>query len=77
MLLMARFGGLGLKTICGGFHGFGPQNPGGGSDAGRMARGGIGEFARSEATGEKARWPSDHIYPESDHIALGDVVRPI
>jgi hypothetical protein len=25
------FGGLGLKTISGRFHGFGPQNPGGGS----------------------------------------------
>ena len=33
-----------------------------------------GSSRRSEATGEEARWPSDHIYPESDHIALGDVV---
>jgi len=44
-LLAARFGGLGLKTIGGGFRGFGPQNPGGGSDAERTARGGIGEIA--------------------------------
>jgi hypothetical protein len=33
-----------------------------------------GSSLRGEATGEKAWWPSDHIYPESDHIALGDVV---
>ena len=26
-------------------YGFGPQNPGGGSEEGRTARGGIGEFA--------------------------------
>jgi len=40
-----RFGGFGLKTICGRFHGFGPQNPGGGSEEEQMARGGIEEFA--------------------------------
>jgi hypothetical protein len=40
-----RFGGLGLKTISGRFHGFGPQNPGGGSEEERTARGGIEEFA--------------------------------
>ena len=45
MLLVARFGGLGLKTMGDGFRGFGPQNPGGGPDAGRTTRGGIGEFA--------------------------------
>jgi len=39
------FGGFGLKTIGGRFHGFGPQNPGGGSEEERMARGGIEEFA--------------------------------
>ena len=37
-------GGLGLKTIGGRFHGFGPQNPGGGSKEEWMARGGIEEF---------------------------------
>ena len=36
-----------------------------------------GSSRRSEATGEKARWPSISIYPESDHIALGDVVKLI
>ena len=59
MLPAARFGDLGLKTIGGGFPGFGPQNPGGGSDAERTARGGIGKIARSKATGEAARWSSD------------------
>jgi hypothetical protein len=39
-----RFGGLGLKTIGGRFHGFGPQNPGRGSEEDWMARGGIEEF---------------------------------
>ena len=73
-LLAARFGGLGLKTIGGGFRGFGPQNPGGGSDAERTARGGIGEIAWSKAIGEEARWPSDQIIPSRTKLALGLVV---
>jgi hypothetical protein len=36
---------LGLKTIGGRFHEFGPQNPGGGFEEERTARGGIEEFA--------------------------------
>jgi hypothetical protein len=40
-----RFGGLGLKTIGGRFHGFGPQNLGEGSEEERTANGGIKEFA--------------------------------
>jgi hypothetical protein len=40
-----RFGGLGLKTIGDRFHGFGPQNPGRGSDEERTAHGGIEKFA--------------------------------
>ena len=40
-----RFDGLGLKTIGWMVYGFGPQNPGGGSEEERTARGGIGEFA--------------------------------
>src|SRR5579859_1327451 len=47
-LLTVRFGGLGLKTIGGGFRGFGPQNPDGGSNAERMARGGIREIASKQ-----------------------------
>ena len=39
-----RFGSLGLKTIGCRFHGFGRQNPGGGSDEERTTRGGIEEF---------------------------------
>jgi hypothetical protein len=38
------FGGLGLKTIGGRFRGFGPQNPGGGSEEEQTTRGGIEEF---------------------------------
>jgi hypothetical protein len=44
-----RFGGLGLKTIGGRFHGFGPQNPGGGSDEEWMTHGGIEEFASRQS----------------------------
>jgi hypothetical protein len=40
-----RFGGLGLKTIGGWFHGFGPQNLSRGSEEARTTRGGIEEFA--------------------------------
>jgi hypothetical protein len=40
-------------------YGFRPQNPNGGSEQERTARGGIGESRRGEATGEEARWPSD------------------
>jgi hypothetical protein len=43
----ARFGGLGLKTISGRVYGFGPQNPGGGSEEEQTARGGIEEFTSS------------------------------
>ena len=62
---VAGFAGLGLKTWA-----EVPRRDGRHVAASRSSR-------RSEATGEKARWPSDHIYPESDHIALGDVVRLI
>jgi hypothetical protein len=40
-----QLGGLSIKTIGGRFHGFRPQNPGGGSEKERTARGGIKEFA--------------------------------
>jgi hypothetical protein len=54
-----RFGGLGLKTIGGRFHGFGPQNLGGGSDEERTTRGGIEEFA------------SRRSYPMKGAVAVG------
>jgi hypothetical protein len=44
-LTRGQFGGLGLKTIGGRFHGFWPQNPGGGSEEERTARGDIKKFA--------------------------------
>jgi hypothetical protein len=47
-----RFGGLGLKTIGGRFHGFGPQNPSGGSEEERTIRGGIEEFASRRSNPE-------------------------
>ena len=40
-----RFDSLDLKTIGWTVYRFGPQNPGGGSEEGRTAHGGIGEFA--------------------------------
>jgi len=58
----AGFAGLGLKTRA-----EVPMPEGRHVAASGSSRG-------SEATGEKARWPSDHIYPKSNHIALGDVV---
>ena len=42
---LGQFGGLGLKTIGGRFHRFGPQNPSGGFEEERTARGSIEEFA--------------------------------
>jgi hypothetical protein len=44
-----RFDGLGLKTIGGRFHGFGPQNPGGGSEEERTTRGSIEEFVSRQS----------------------------
>ena len=43
------FGGLGLKTIDGGFHKFGPQNSGEGSEEEQTTRGGIEEFASRQS----------------------------
>jgi hypothetical protein len=40
---------LGLKTIGGLFHGFRPQNPSGGFEEERMARGGIEEFVSRQS----------------------------
>ena len=59
-----RFGGLGLKTIGRTVFGFGPQNPGGGSEEERMARGGIEEYASRRSYLMKG-------YLRLDHSALG------
>ena len=50
----------------GGFRGFGPQNPGGGPDADGWHVAASVRSLRSEATGEKARWPSDLRHVELD-----------
>ena len=44
-----QFGGLSLKTTGWTVFGFGPQNPGGGSEEERTARGGIEEFASRQS----------------------------
>ena len=65
-----RFGGLGLKTIVGRFHGFGPQHPGGGSEEERMARGGIEEFASRQSYLMKGAVAVGRRIP-MDHNSLG------
>jgi hypothetical protein len=66
-----RFGGLGLKTIRGGFTGLGlktrvevPRRNGWHVTASGSSR-------RDEATGEEARWPSDEDDTGLDLYALG------
>jgi hypothetical protein len=65
------FGGLGLKTIGGGFTGFDlktltevPRRNGRHVAA-------LGSSRRGEATNEEARWPSDEDDTGLDHNALG------
>jgi hypothetical protein len=65
-----RFGGLGLKTIGGRFHGFGPQNLDGGFEEEWTARGGIEEFASRRSYLIKDAVPSDENYLGLDHKAL-------
>ena len=65
-----RFGGLGLNTIGGRVYGFGPQNPGGGSEKEQTARGGI-EESMSRRSYLMTRWPSDEDYLGLVHNALG------
>jgi hypothetical protein len=66
-----RFGGLGLKTIGGGFMGLGlktraevPRRNGRHVVVSRSSR-------RGEATGEEVRWPSDEVDIGLDLYALG------
>lgn len=71
VILAARFGGLGLKTIGGGF---GPENLDGGSKAEGWHVVASESSCRGEATNEKVLWLSDEVYPVSDHNALGFMV---
>jgi hypothetical protein len=50
-VVRGAYGGLGLKTIGGRFHGFGPQNPGGGSEEEQTTHGGIEEKLSHEGHG--------------------------
>jgi len=54
------FGGLGLKTTCDRFAGFGPQNP---REDLEVARGIIGELASRRNDFMKGLWPSDICKP--------------
>jgi len=54
------------RRTSGGFRGFAPQNPGGGLDADGWHVAASVRSLRSEATGEKARWPSDLGHVELD-----------
>jgi hypothetical protein len=66
-----RFGGLGLKTIGGGFTGLGLKTR---AEIPRRNRRHVvasGSSRRGEATGEEARWPSDKDDIGLDLYALG------
>jgi hypothetical protein len=70
-LLASKFGGLGLKTIDGGFTGLGlktwaevPRRNGRHVVA-------SGSSHQGEATGEEARWPSNEDDTRLDHNTLG------
>jgi hypothetical protein len=65
-----RFGGLGLKTIGGRFHRFGPQNLGAVPTRNGWRVAASVSSRWSEATGEKARWPSDQIIPIRTKLSL-------
>jgi hypothetical protein len=54
-----RFGGLGLKTIGGGFTGLGLKNRAEVPRRNGRHVAASGSSRRGEATGEEARWPSD------------------
>jgi hypothetical protein len=55
-----QFGGLGLKTIGGGFTGLGLKTRAEVPRRNGRHVAASGSSRRGEATGEEARWPSDH-----------------
>jgi hypothetical protein len=73
-LLAEQFDGLGLKTIGGGFTGLGLKTRAEVPRRNGRHVAASGSSRRDEATGEKARWPSDQDYIGLDHNALGLVV---
>jgi hypothetical protein len=68
---MSGFGGLGLKTIDGGFTGLGLKTRAEVSRTNGRHVAASGSSRRGEATGEEARWSSDEDDTGLDHNALG------
>jgi hypothetical protein len=66
-----RFGGLGLKTIDGGFTGLGLKTRAEVPRRNGQHVAASGSSRRGEATGEEARWPSDEDDTGLDHNTLG------
>jgi hypothetical protein len=71
MLLASEFGGLGLKTIRGGFTGSGLKTRAEVPRRNGRHVAASGSSRRGEATDEEARWPSDEDDTGLDHNALG------
>jgi hypothetical protein len=69
-LLASRFGGLGLKTIGGGFTGLGLKTRAEVSRRDGQHVTASGSSRRGEATDEEARWPSDEDDTGLDHDVL-------
>jgi hypothetical protein len=70
-LLTSRFGGLGLKTIGGGFTGLGLKTRAEVPRRNGRYVAASGSSRQVEATDEEARWPSDEDDTGLDHNALG------
>jgi hypothetical protein len=70
-LLTSEFGGLGLKTIDGGFTGLGLKTQAEVPRRNRRHMAASGSSRRGKATDEEARWKSDEDDTGLDHYALG------
>jgi hypothetical protein len=68
---VSGFGGLGLKTIGGGFTGLGLKTRAKVPRRKRRHVAALGSSRRGEAIDEEARWPSDEDDTRLDHNALG------